>query len=239
MAKKKKRRGSSVAPGVDPNVQRREKLEARRQAKAEAQQAALKKAQRDKFLRRMFWVGFLLLTAVFIWTRFQDVSGPDEIAGHEIQRFSSEGENQHTDQQVTYETTPPVAGEHRPQAPQCGIYNEQLEDELYVHALEHGAVSVLYQPTLDPADIAEIEAIAGDFDSHVLTMPYEGMEPQIAVASWGERMDLQELDAGAIRTYVDEFRQEGPEDQPCDMGVDEPFEAPSPTPAASPSPESS
>ena len=244
MAKKKKKRtrGTGTAPGADPNEQRREKLEARRLAKAEAQRAAMKKAQRDRLLRRMFLIGLLMLTAVFVYRQFQDISGPEEIEGHAISRFDSSGENQHTDQQVTYETTPPVAGEHRGSAPSCGIYGQQMEDELYVHALEHGAVSILYQPTLDPADIEEIEAIASDFDSHVLTMPYEGMEAVIAVSSWGERMDLDELDARAVRTYIDEFRQEGPEDQPCDMAQDQPFEPTAPTPAptapATPSPES-
>ena len=235
--KKKKRRGSGVAPGVDPNLQRREKLEARRQAKAEAQRAAIKKAQRDRLLRRMFWVGLLILTALFIYTRFQDISGPDEIEGHEIQRFDDAGENEHTDQPVNYDTTPPVAGAHRGTQPVCGIFGEQIEDELYVHALEHGAVSILYQPTLDLAAIEQIESIARDYDSHVLTMPYEGMEPLIAVSSWAERMDLQEMDASAIRTYIDEFRQEGPEQgASCDMTQDQPFEAPTPA-AASPSPD--
>jgi hypothetical protein len=118
-----------------------------------------------------------------------------------------------------------------------------MEDELFVHALEHGAVAVLYQPTLEEAEIKRIEAIAGDFDSHVLTMPYEGMEPIVSVVSWGERMDLQELDEPAVRSYIDEFREEGPEDQPCDMEEDTPFEpvpaTPAPTAPASPSPESS
>jgi hypothetical protein len=238
--KKKKRRGTSAAAGVDPNEKRRERLEARRAAKAEAQRAAQKQAQRNRLIRRIVLFGVLALAIFLVVRQFQDLSGPSEINGHEIKRFSAEGENQHTDEQVTYETTPPVSGRHRPSPPACGVYGTQLEDGLFVHGLEHGAVGVLYQPTLPLEDIRRIERIAGEYDSHVITMPYEGMEPVVAVASWGERMDLQELDAAAVRTYIDEFRDEGPEDQPCDMDEDTPFEPAEATPAptATPSPES-
>lgn len=200
----------------------------------------MQRARRAKLIRRMVLVGVLALSLFLVVRQFQDVSGPDEIRGHEISRFRDEGENQHTGDAVNYETTPPVAGEHRPSPPDCGIYGTQMEDELLVHGLEHGAVAVLYQPTLALEDIRRIEEIAGEYDSHVITMPYEGMEPVVAVASWGERMDLQELDAPAVRTYIDEFRDEGPEaGQSCDMEEDTPFEPAEATPApgGSPSPE--
>jgi hypothetical protein len=237
--KKKRRRGTAASTGVDPNEKRRERLEARRAAKAEAQRAALKRARRNRLVRRVVLFGVLALSIFLVVRQFQDVSGPDEINGHEVTRFSSEGENQHTDGPVTYETTPPVSGEHRATPPACGIYGTQMEDELFVHGLEHGAVAVLYQPTLALEDVRRIERIAGEFDSHVITMPYEGMEPVVSVASWGERMDLQELDQAAVRSYIEEFRGEGPEDRPCDMQEDTPFEPPeaTPGPAASPSPE--
>jgi hypothetical protein len=237
--KKKRRRGTAASTGVDPNEKRRERLEARRAAKAEAQRAAMKQARRNRLIRRVVLFGVLASLIFLVVSRFQDLSGPDEINGHEVTRFSSEGENQHTEDPVTYETTPPVSGRHRATPPACGIYGTQLEDGLFVHALEHGAVAALYQPTLAVEDIRRIEKIAGEYDSHVITMPYEGMEPVVAVASWGERMDLQELDAAAVRTYIDEFRQEGPEDQSCDMDEDTPFEPAEATPAptAPPSPE--
>ena len=240
MAKKKKRRrGTAASTGVDPNEKRRERLEARRAAKAEAQRAAMKQARRTRLIRRAVLFGVLASLIFLVVSQFQDLSGPDEINGHEVTRFSSEGENEHTDGPVTYETTPPVSGEHRATPPACGIYDTQMEDELFVHGLEHGAVGVLYQPTLATQDIRRIEALAGEYDSHVITMPYEGMEPVVAVASWGERMDLQELDAAAVRTYIGEFRQEGPEDEACDMDEDTPFEPAEATPAptAAPSPE--
>ena len=234
--KKKKRRGSSAgASGVDRNEKRREQLEARRAAKAEAQRAAIKRAQRARLIRRVVFLVVLGLLIFLVVRQFQDLSGPDEIAGYEVQRFSNEGENQHTDQDVPYDTTPPVSGPHRAGAAPCGIYGTQLEDEVMVHVLEHGAIGVFYQPTLPLDDVRTIESIAGEYDSHVFTMPYEGMEPVIAVASWGERMDLPELDRGAIRTYIDEFIREGPEDQPCPMDEDTPFE-PAPEATASPAP---
>lgn len=231
MANKKKKRGTRP-PGQDPNEIRRQKLEARRQAKAEALAAQQRRAQREKWIRR--GIAVVLLGAV-VWFLFLRDRTPTEIAGNDIETFSIDGGGEHTTETVTYESSPPVSGAHAPQAPACGIYGEPIPNEQMVHLLEHGAIGLVYSPDADPAEIAELEEIAGQRDSHVFTMPYEGeMETPFAATAWGHLMRLDSVDADAVNEFYDEFAQQGgdaPEGfQECPSEENDPFE-PRPTPS--------
>src|SRR3712207_9572269 len=66
------------------------------------------------------------------------------------------------------------------------------------------------------------EEIVGEYESHVISAPYPDMEHYIAVSSWSRMMPLDELDAGAIREYIDAFRDKGPErGQPCELSTED------------------
>ena len=57
---------------------------------------------------------------------------------------------------VSYSTTPPTSGPHWPQWARCGIYREEVPDELVVHNMEHGNIVVSYHLT-DEAEAARLE----------------------------------------------------------------------------------
>ena len=244
MAKKRKskKRKKGAPPGVDVNEQRRERLEARRRAKAEEEARRYKAERRRKLVNRSVLVAVLGGAA---WLLFLRPDGPTEIQGHQINGFRNFGSNDHTGETVSYESKPPVSGPHAPNAAECGVHAEPIQNELQVHSLEHGAVGIQYNPErVDPADIEAIEAIVQEYDSHVFSAPYPDMEHAIAVTSWSRMMPLDSLDESAIREYVEAFRDKGPErGQSCDNTSDEPFEpaaapqgngTPSPAPSASP-----
>lgn len=229
MAKKKSRRKKPVAPGVDPNEKRRERLEAKRAARAEAERKRQRQRQRERWVRRGV---FALLFVGAVWFVFLRTAGPTEIGGHEVEQFLTAGSGDHTTDPVSYESTPPVSGRHAPGPSPCGVFAEQLPNEIQVHTLEHGAVGIQFDPTLAPEDITAIEDIVRSYDSHVFSAPYSGMETPITVSSWGKLMRLEELDEDAIREYVDAFKEKGPEKEPCDTETDQPFGAqPSPQPS--------
>lgn len=233
MAKKKRKRQSQA--GVDPNERRRERLEARRQAKAEAEAAARRAEARSRIVR---YLAYAALAAIVIWFFFLRGATPDEIDGHPISKFSESGTGQHVSGTVNYETTPPVSGEHAQGAAPCGIHGQPIPNENLVHSFEHGAVALLYDAAqVEPGVIEQMETIAGDFESHVLSAPYPEMDNPIVVASWGEKMNLDSFDGPAIREYIEVFRERGPESQDCDASADQPFQpAPSPTTEGEPSP---
>lgn len=245
MAKKKKsgRRRAAGPPGVDPNERRRQRLEARREAKAAAEAARRRAERRSRIVRRVVLIAGAVL---LFWFLFLRSSVPSEIDGHPIRAFSVQGSGEHAQagETVPYETTPPVSGRHAPTPASCGSYAEPLPNanvgnEMLVHTFEHGAVAVLYSPDLEVDAIRDLEALVDDYEDDVLVAPYQGMEPAIAVTSWGHRMDLEEPDLPAVREYIDVFRESslapesGPQD--CPKGVEQSFGA-EPTPSPSPSP---
>ncbi|RCV54035.1 DUF3105 domain-containing protein [Marinitenerispora sediminis] len=96
--------------------------------------------------------------------------------------------NTHVAEDVDYEQSPPVGGDHHEAWQNCGVYTEPLRDVHAVHSLEHGAVWITYGPDL-PAD--EVEQLNAFYTpgSYVLVSPYEGDMPGPIVASaWGRQV---------------------------------------------------
>jgi hypothetical protein len=235
VAKKKKKR--PPASGVDPNERRRQRLEARRQAKAEALKAQQRAQLRERILRYVLIAGLVVIAFWFFFLRGQV---PDAIAGHEVEHFSISGANDHTETDVAYDTNPPLSGAHSQRAVGCGVYSDPIQDENQVHTLEHGAVGLLYQPTLEESQIEIIEGIVQERDSHVFSAPDDDMKTPVAVTAWGNMMKLEEVDRAAIAEFIDFFAEnaDAPEgSQPCPTSEDSSFldrPSPSPIPTASP-----
>lgn len=221
MARKKTRRRSS--DGIEAQERRRERLDARRQARAEAL-AAQARAERRRRLLRAAIVG-LLGAAIgwFVIVQLAPQRTPAAIHGHPVMDFDESGVNEHVSGSVDYETTPPTHGPHASAPAACGMHSEPIPDENMVHSLEHGAVGLLYEPTLAIEDIRTLEEIAGSYDGRVFSAPYPDIPTPIAVTSWGEMMRLDSLDAGAVREYIETFRGRGPEDVGCPSTSDSPF----------------
>jgi hypothetical protein len=229
MAKKKKNRPE----GFDPNERKRERIEARRQAKAEALARQRKAQRRERIVRR---TGIVVLAVFVVWFLFIRGAAPDEIAGYEVEHYStSAGNPTHVDGDVAYEMSPPVSGQHNLSTVPCGTFGSPIDDEVLVHDLEHGAVAVLYEPALPVAQIRQIEELVRGYESHTISAPFEGeMETPIAVVAWAHIMRLPELDEGAVTEFIDEFRAGGdaPEAyQECPNEADEEFEPAGATPA--------
>ncbi|HYI45655.1 MAG TPA: DUF3105 domain-containing protein [Actinomycetota bacterium] len=234
MAKKKKRRGAPQ--GVDPNEKRRERLEARRQAKAEAVAAQRRAQKRERVVRWLVIAAILLGT---YWILFVRGAAPDDFGGHTVEHFSTAGAGDHTGEVVDYESNPPVSGAHSGQVGACGTHATDIPDGEEVHLLEHGAIGLLYQPTHDEAEIGELEEIVASFDAHTFSAPDEDMDTPIAVTAWSHKMDLDSVDEAAIRDFIEEFRAGGdaPEAfQECPNIAEESFiqiieEEPTPVPS--------
>lgn len=222
MAKKKAKPRRRSSSGAAEHERRQQRLEERRRERERALEQARRAAARRRAIRTALLAAVFAALTLWFFTRG---GAPDSFGGHEVREVSTAGVNVHIDGQGDYETTPPVSGAHAPQPAACGVHGEPIEDEIQVHNLEHGAVGIQYEPDLDPRQIVRIEAIVGAYDSHVFSAPYPDMDTPVAVSSWGRLMELEEVDATAIREYIDQFAGNGPErNQPCDNTQDDPFE---------------
>lgn len=252
MGKKRSRSKRRGQAGVDPTEKRRERLEARRQAKVEALAAQRRTQIRERIVRYLMIAG---LVAVVFWFMFLRGRAPDEIAGHPLEHFSTSGANQHVASTVDYDSSPPVSGPHATQPASCGVYAQSIPNENMVHTLEHGAVGLLYKPASPPGggdeadpdglsteDIGRLEAIVGEYESHVFSAPFRDMDNPITVAAWAHMMRLDEIDEDAITEFIAFFRQGGDSPEPnqlCPLDRDQPYGqfTPQPLPEATPTPE--
>ena len=116
---------------------------------------------------------------------------------------------------VPYTTVPPYGGPHDSTPLACGLYSSPPRFENAVHALEHGAVAIWYAPRLLSDDqLEDLRALsAAQFNDgvYIILAPYEAMSVPITLTTWGERMQLADVEQAVINAYIDEFKHDAPE----------------------------
>jgi len=130
----------------------------------------------------------------------------------------------HTTDPVTYEQTPPIGGPHNPTWLNCGVYNVQQQNENAVHALEHGAIWITYDPDfIDQNKVDALVALAPT--TYTLISPYQGLGEAMAISAWGAQLRFIDVDDPAVIQFIDQFWRsaDGPEPSaPCTGGLDGP-----------------
>lgn len=159
-----------------------------------------------KWPRYVIGFGVFAVIALFVYFVSQDVTGnpqgvADPPAGTETIEIGGAG---HTSETVDYGIDPPVGGFHDPQWLTCGAYDEPVRNENAVHALEHGAIWIAYQPELDAASIEDLQRYARR--AEVIVSPYPGLESPIVLSAWGRRLQLDSVDDAVIDQFYRAFR---------------------------------
>jgi hypothetical protein len=129
--------------------------------------------------------------------------------------------------QVDYQHVPPASGSHwsaagtAPVAP--GVYAQILEEEQWVHNLEHGYVVILYDcPSgCEPTLTAELEAL---FDAapqstlfnkkKLVIAPYSGLPARITAIAWDVQLYLDAFNAQTLLDFYARYLDQGPEQAP-------------------------
>ena len=114
----------------------------------------------------------------------------------------------HTSEDVTYEQTPPVGGDHHPTWQNCGFYTEPVIEEHAVHSLEHGAVWLTYDPDLPGSEIDTLRRLA-DRHTYLLVSPFEGVDGVVASA-WGVQVELDGAADERLEPFLVKYLQ-GPQ----------------------------
>lgn len=112
----------------------------------------------------------------------------------------------HTESRVTYDVIPPVGGPHNPTWLQCGIYDEEQQNENAVHDLEHGAVWLTYDPAF--ATDEQIEALrdlARERGSYMVVSPYEGIGEAMAASAWGAQLRFDDVDDPVLAEFIENY----------------------------------
>jgi hypothetical protein len=140
-----------------------------------------------------------------------------------VQSFSGLTRN-HVTTTVNYPQTPPVGGDHDPTWLNCGIYTAPVRNENAVHDLEHGAVWITYQPSLDAADVAKLTKFATG-QTYLDLSPYPGLPAPVVVSAWGKQLRLTNASDPRLAQFVKKYKQgsQTPEPgAPCTGGTGTP-----------------
>ena len=217
-----------------------------RDARRAEKVAQLKKKQASEKRNRVIgWsVGGLLgagaIAAIVILIVSQAVPKPDpasiEIEGLKTFELgqgvhvdlTSEGTINPTPPTVDYDAeygmNPPAGGNHWAAWLNCGVYSEPQQNERAVHALEHGAVWVTYDPAR--IDEAGVETLRGELPrTYVVLSPYPDLPSPVVISAWGAQLQVDEPDDERIGAFVDKFWKSADAPEPgaaCTGGIDGP-----------------
>jgi len=170
----------------------------RKLSKKERRRQQVQQEKRIKALRIWIPIGFLvvLLTAAALYRLNQP-----EIEG--VVQVASAPANQHDQSLVyPYEGLPPTGGPHAPVWQNCGIYRDPIAITNAVHSMEHGAVWITYDTTLDPEQIATLENIAGG-DPFILMSPFPDQQSPIVLTTWDRQIQLENAADSRVGQFID------------------------------------
>jgi len=111
----------------------------------------------------------------------------------------------HTNQAVSYERTPPVGGPHNPAWLDCNAstYDQPVSNEQAVHALEHGAVWISYQPDVATSTVSSLESRLANYS---FLSPVPDQDSPIKLTAWGNQLSVQSADDPRIEAFLNAFR---------------------------------
>jgi Protein of unknown function (DUF3105) len=121
---------------------------------------------------------------------------------------------------VTYTQNPPVGGNHNPNWQRCmgDVYTEPIANEHAVHALEHGAVWITYNPDLPKAEVDTLKSKVTGTD-WMLMSPYPNLDSPISLQAWGYQLKVDKASDKRIDQFIKDLRQvNGPEQTTCSAG---------------------
>jgi len=174
----------------------------------EERQKTIAREQRNRMLVRVGAIAVaaivIVAIAVPLYNRLTapDVSGdattyftPDEVLGTHPQDVT----------EILYEQVPPVGGPHNAIWQNCGFYDKYIFNWYALHALEHGAVWLTYDPNLSEEDKAKLEDIADQ--SYVLASPYPGLAAPVMGSVWGTQIAFDGVDDDRIQAFIDQYKR--------------------------------
>lgn len=205
---------NSAAPGGKPTV--KQEREQRRQAKVEAFKREQARTRRNRLIG--IWgaivgsvVAIGLVVAIVVMTTIPK-QDPLSIELTGLKTWNVPGaihvDPVPVDYKGEYQMDPPAGGPHWGGWLNCGIYTEPQENERAVHALEHGAVWVTYNP--DEVSGADLDTLRERMPrTYSILSPYPGLDSPVVVSAWGAQITLDDVNDERLDGFLAQYWQSG------------------------------
>ena len=113
----------------------------------------------------------------------------------------------------TYNSVPPTSGKHNPTWYPAGVYDNNADITQLIHSLEHGYV-IMYYNGISDAEINSLKNIQSSDSFKLIVAPYPNMEQKVALVAWARMQNCDGVNEAAIRSFIAQFRNQGPEQAP-------------------------
>ncbi len=201
--------------------------QAAKQERAAKLEEASRQRKRAKFQRKLIKNGIIAIIVVglgvwiFMPRKGSYTAGGSGDAIDGVQFFQNP--TGHTTSPVAYPQTPPAGGEHHPTWLNCGIYTDPVPNVYAVHALEHGAVWVTYDPGISADALAALRQHIPS--SYVVLSPYVGLPSPIVLSAWNAQLRVATPDDPRLPRFFEEYWRSQNVPEPgalCTGGIDGP-----------------
>jgi len=199
---------------------KKEKREAARSARVEAQRAREKARKRKKnVLLALLVIGALLLGAFGVNAYLNGkgkVKKDTAAAGCVDKEFKELNASPHLEPSAPvpdYNSNPPTSGLHFDQTAPWGTSDETIEDRMLVHNLEHGGLAIHYKDLPDDDVDALVDFVEDTYEDGVIAHPNDQIKSTIAIAAWGHLRTCESYNQNAVRAFIKARCNKGPEKQ--------------------------
>lgn len=203
-------------PVVPPSAKKltvKQEREERRRAKVEQFKKQQARAKRNRLiaivLSSVAAVAVLALIVTVVISNATPKRNPADIDVAGVQTWQ-DLEYVHTNGPVDYEglygMNPPAGGSHNPAWLNCGVYTEPQQNENAVHALEHGAVWVTYDP--DALSESDVDTLRSQLPgTYIILSPYPGLDSPVVASAWAAQVKLDGVDDERLTDFVEKYWQ--------------------------------
>lgn len=108
------------------------------------------------------------------------------------------------DYKADYGMDPPAGGNHNAVWLNCGVYDQPQQNEHAVHALEHGAVWITYDPDALTSDqVATLRSEAPS--TYSIVSPYPGLPAPVVISAWSAQVQLDGVDDPRLEQFIQKY----------------------------------
>ena len=147
-----------------------------------------------------------------------DIAGITEFPGLSAVHVGPEA----VDYEAKYDMKPPAGGDHFAAWLNCGVYDQPQPSENAVHALEHGAIWVTYDP--EALDDSEVESLRAAVPStYSVLSPFPGLPAPVVISAWGAQVQLDGADDTRLQSFIEKYWKSASAPEPgapCTGGLD-------------------
>ena len=188
--------------------QQRDARRAEKVAAMQKQMATQKRNQRIGIISAITGgVLVLALVITFVIVGSTPKQDPSDIEIEGLKSFGTLTAT-HVDGAVDYDAdygmNPPAGGNHNAVWLNCGVYDQPQENEHAVHALEHGAVWITYDPdALSEAEVATLRSEAPS--TYSIVSPYPDLPAPVVISAWSAQVQLDGVDDPRIEQFIQKY----------------------------------